>query len=142
MVILSKIERRVLFPSEITLLYIKKNSSKLRPCMVLLYIVLCHTVPFATLHCCCALEQTIAESVGDWYFYREAVKRIDCSSFPCNPTCHNMDFTWIQNKTWAPFLTPHLSRIFVAWSSWRKILPLCSLLEFCFNLIAWECAGS
>ncbi|KAL5166282.1 Pectin acetylesterase 5 [Glycine soja] len=39
------------------------------------------------------LKQTIAESVGDWYFDREAVKRIDCSSFSCNPTCHNMDFT-------------------------------------------------
>ncbi|XP_027928791.1 pectin acetylesterase 5-like isoform X3 [Vigna unguiculata] len=38
-------------------------------------------------------DKTIAESVGDWYFDREAVKRIDCSSFPCNPTCHNMDFT-------------------------------------------------
>ncbi|KAH1198963.1 Pectin acetylesterase 5 [Glycine max] len=40
-----------------------------------------------------SLIQTIAESVGDWYFDREAVKRIDCSSFSCNPTCHNMDFT-------------------------------------------------
>ncbi|KAG4377665.1 hypothetical protein GLYMA_18G179800v4 [Glycine max] len=38
-------------------------------------------------------DKTIAESVGDWYFDREAVKRIDCSSFSCNPTCHNMDFT-------------------------------------------------
>ncbi|KAK7373735.1 hypothetical protein VNO80_07151 [Phaseolus coccineus] len=38
-------------------------------------------------------DKTIAESVGDWYFDRKAVKRIDCSSFPCNPTCHNMDFT-------------------------------------------------
>ncbi|KAL2336624.1 hypothetical protein Fmac_011070 [Flemingia macrophylla] len=39
------------------------------------------------------LEQTIAESVGDWYFDREVVKRIDCSSYSCNPTCHNLDFT-------------------------------------------------
>lgn len=38
-------------------------------------------------------DKTIAESVGDWYFDRKAVKSIDCSSFPCNPTCHNMDFT-------------------------------------------------
>ncbi|RDX94227.1 Pectin acetylesterase 5, partial [Mucuna pruriens] len=37
-------------------------------------------------------DKTIAESVGDWYFDREAVKRIDCSSYSCNPTCHNMDF--------------------------------------------------
>ncbi|KAM2954429.1 hypothetical protein FF1_032708 [Malus domestica] len=35
---------------------------------------------------------TIAESVGDWYFGRNAVKQIDCP-FPCNPTCYHMNFT-------------------------------------------------
>nr|KYP74298.1 Protein notum isogeny [Cajanus cajan] len=38
-------------------------------------------------------DKTIGESVGDWYFDREAVKRIDCPSHSCNPTCRNMDFT-------------------------------------------------
>lgn len=37
-------------------------------------------------------NKTIAEAVGDWYFNRNAAKHIDCS-FPCNPTCYNMDFT-------------------------------------------------
>ncbi|KAK7339633.1 hypothetical protein VNO77_20311 [Canavalia gladiata] len=37
-------------------------------------------------------NKTIAESVADWFFDRDVVKRIDCS-YPCNPTCHNMDFT-------------------------------------------------
>ncbi|OMO97184.1 Pectinacetylesterase [Corchorus olitorius] len=37
-------------------------------------------------------NKTIAESVGDWYFNREASKLIDCA-YPCNPTCYNMDFT-------------------------------------------------
>ncbi|KAF5750946.1 Pectinacetylesterase family protein isoform 1 [Tripterygium wilfordii] len=37
-------------------------------------------------------KKTIAESVGDWYFNKRDVKLIDCS-FPCNPTCHNMDFS-------------------------------------------------
>ncbi|XP_073135609.1 pectin acetylesterase 5-like [Henckelia pumila] len=37
-------------------------------------------------------NRTIAESVGDWYFKRDSVKRIDCP-FPCNPTCYHMDFT-------------------------------------------------
>ncbi|KAH9672261.1 Pectin acetylesterase 5 [Citrus sinensis] len=37
-------------------------------------------------------SKTIAESVGDWYFNRGAVKLIDCP-YPCNPTCYNMDFT-------------------------------------------------
>lgn len=44
-----------------------------------------------------ALEQTIAESVGDWFFNRKAVKQIDCP-YPCNPTCYHLDFTqgwWI-----------------------------------------------
>ncbi|CAI0472708.1 unnamed protein product [Linum tenue] len=36
-------------------------------------------------------NKTIAESVGDWYFDRQEVKQIDCP-YPCNPTCHNMDF--------------------------------------------------
>ncbi|XVF76634.1 hypothetical protein PTKIN_Ptkin13bG0282100 [Pterospermum kingtungense] len=37
-------------------------------------------------------NKTIAETVGDWYFNRKVTKQIDCS-YPCNPTCHNMDFT-------------------------------------------------
>ncbi|XP_048429619.1 pectin acetylesterase 5-like isoform X2 [Pyrus x bretschneideri] len=37
-------------------------------------------------------NKTIAESVGDWYFGRNAVKQIDCP-FPCNPTCYHMNFT-------------------------------------------------
>ncbi|KAA8518901.1 hypothetical protein F0562_016325 [Nyssa sinensis] len=37
-------------------------------------------------------KKTIAESVGDWYFNRKVAKHIDCP-YPCNPTCHNMDFT-------------------------------------------------
>ncbi|XP_065853439.1 pectin acetylesterase 5-like [Euphorbia lathyris] len=36
-------------------------------------------------------NKTIAESVGDWYFNRGVVKKIDCP-YPCNPTCYNMDF--------------------------------------------------
>jgi len=39
-----------------------------------------------------SLEQTIAESVADWFFDRQVVKLIDCP-YPCNPTCHNMDLT-------------------------------------------------
>ncbi|OWM64632.1 pectin acetylesterase 5-like [Punica granatum] len=35
--------------------------------------------------------KTIAESVGDWYFNRKEVKRIDCP-YPCNPSCYNMVF--------------------------------------------------
>ncbi|KAE9462537.1 hypothetical protein C3L33_05552, partial [Rhododendron williamsianum] len=38
------------------------------------------------------VKQTIAESVGDWYFNRKVAKHIDCP-YPCNPTCYNMDFT-------------------------------------------------
>nr|DAD25846.1 TPA_asm: hypothetical protein HUJ06_027314 [Nelumbo nucifera] len=37
-------------------------------------------------------NKTIAESVADWYFDRKVVKEIDCP-YPCNPTCHNMDFS-------------------------------------------------
>lgn len=37
-------------------------------------------------------KQTIAESVGDWYFNRKVKKEIDCP-YPCNPTCYHMDFT-------------------------------------------------
>ncbi|GMY14549.1 pectin acetylesterase 5-like [Fagus crenata] len=37
-------------------------------------------------------KKTIAESVGDWFFNRKAVKQIDCP-YPCNPTCYNLDFT-------------------------------------------------
>ncbi|GMH23088.1 hypothetical protein Nepgr_024931 [Nepenthes gracilis] len=35
-------------------------------------------------------NKSIAESVGDWYFDRETVKRIDCP-FPCNPSCFNQN---------------------------------------------------
>lgn len=38
-------------------------------------------------------NRTVSESVGDWYFNRKATKLIDCPSFPCNPTCVNMDYT-------------------------------------------------
>lgn len=37
-------------------------------------------------------NKTIAESVGDWYFNRRAVKQIDCP-YPCNPSCYNMNFS-------------------------------------------------
>lgn len=40
-------------------------------------------------------NMTIAESVGDWYFNRKVVRQIDCS-YPCDPTCYNMDFTHVQ----------------------------------------------
>lgn len=39
-----------------------------------------------------ALKQTVAESVGDWFFNRNIVKEIDCP-YPCDPTCHHVDFT-------------------------------------------------
>lgn len=35
--------------------------------------------------------QTVAESVGDWYFDRTTVKAIDCP-YPCDKTCHNLIF--------------------------------------------------
>lgn len=61
------------------------------PCLVYILVFI--------LHCYCnhpllllPLEQTIAESVADWFFDRQAVKLIDCP-YPCNPTCHNLDFT-------------------------------------------------
>ncbi|KAL0426321.1 UNVERIFIED_CONTAM: actin [Sesamum latifolium] len=38
------------------------------------------------------VKQTVAESVGDWYFKRAAAKQIDCP-YPCNPTCYNRDLT-------------------------------------------------
>ncbi|CAN1769889.1 Pectin acetylesterase 5 [Linum perenne] len=37
-------------------------------------------------------NKTIAQSVGEWYFNHQEVKKIDCQ-YPCNPTCHNMDFS-------------------------------------------------
>ncbi|KAK6942959.1 Pectinacetylesterase/NOTUM [Dillenia turbinata] len=37
-------------------------------------------------------NKTIAESVGDWYFSRKAVKLIDCP-YPCDPTCQHNDFS-------------------------------------------------
>ncbi|PIN07600.1 Pectin acetylesterase [Handroanthus impetiginosus] len=38
-------------------------------------------------------SKTVAESVGDWYFKREAAIHIDCP-FPCNPTCYHRDLTF------------------------------------------------
>ncbi|KAH6798143.1 Pectinacetylesterase family protein [Perilla frutescens var. hirtella] len=38
-------------------------------------------------------NKTVAETVGDWYFKREAAMQIDCP-FPCNPTCYNRDLTF------------------------------------------------
>ncbi|KAI3519482.1 hypothetical protein L1887_08641 [Cichorium endivia] len=34
-------------------------------------------------------NQTIAESVGDWYFGRIISKKVDCP-YPCDTTCHNL----------------------------------------------------
>ncbi|CAN1293036.1 Pectin acetylesterase 6, partial [Linum perenne] len=36
-------------------------------------------------------KKTIAQSVGDWYFERAAVKAIDCP-YPCDNSCHNLVF--------------------------------------------------
>ncbi|CAN0885123.1 Pectin acetylesterase 6 [Linum grandiflorum] len=36
-------------------------------------------------------SKTIAQSVGDWYFDRAAVKAIDCP-YPCDNSCHNIVF--------------------------------------------------
>ncbi|KAL6496218.1 hypothetical protein OROGR_029476 [Orobanche gracilis] len=36
---------------------------------------------------------TVAETVGGWYFEREAAEHIDCP-FPCNPTCYHRDLTF------------------------------------------------
>lgn len=33
--------------------------------------------------------QTIAKTVGDWYFSRGIPKEIDCP-YPCDKTCHNL----------------------------------------------------
>ncbi|KAI3793023.1 hypothetical protein L1987_35635 [Smallanthus sonchifolius] len=35
------------------------------------------------------LNETIAESVGDWYFSRNVSKKVDCP-YPCDTTCHNL----------------------------------------------------
>ncbi|XP_076913389.1 pectin acetylesterase 9-like [Bidens hawaiensis] len=35
------------------------------------------------------LNETIAESVGDWYFNRNVSKKVDCR-YPCDTTCHNL----------------------------------------------------
>ncbi|KAK6943664.1 Pectinacetylesterase/NOTUM [Dillenia turbinata] len=37
-------------------------------------------------------NKIIAESVGDWYFSRNAVKLMYCPC-PCDPTCYHMDFS-------------------------------------------------
>ncbi|KAK9154289.1 hypothetical protein Sjap_001769 [Stephania japonica] len=36
-------------------------------------------------------NKTIAEAVGDWFFSRKTAKEVDCT-YPCNPTCYNMNF--------------------------------------------------
>ncbi|KAL9990777.1 putative pectinacetylesterase/NOTUM [Helianthus debilis subsp. tardiflorus] len=36
-------------------------------------------------------NKPIALAVGDWYFERSAVKKIDCP-YPCDKTCHNLVF--------------------------------------------------
>jgi len=41
--------------------------------------------------CSMMFVQTVAESVGDWYFDRTTVKAIDCP-YPCDKTCHNLIF--------------------------------------------------
>ncbi|KAL6503181.1 hypothetical protein OROHE_023810 [Orobanche hederae] len=38
-------------------------------------------------------NKTVAETVGGWYFEREAAEHIDCP-FPCNPTCYHRDLTF------------------------------------------------
>lgn len=38
----------------------------------------------------CVFDQTIAETVGDWYFSRRLTnKEIDCA-YPCGTNCHNL----------------------------------------------------
>ena len=36
-------------------------------------------------------KTSIAKAVGDWYYERTVVQKIDCP-YPCNPTCHNRIF--------------------------------------------------
>ncbi|XP_038979840.1 pectin acetylesterase 8-like isoform X2 [Phoenix dactylifera] len=35
-------------------------------------------------------KMPIAKAVGDWYFGRTSMRKIDCP-YPCNPTCHNRE---------------------------------------------------
>ncbi|XP_008797987.1 pectin acetylesterase 7-like isoform X2 [Phoenix dactylifera] len=35
-------------------------------------------------------RMSIAKAVGDWFYGRSAVQKIDCP-YPCNPTCHNRE---------------------------------------------------
>ena len=60
----------------------------------LIKILACFLVLFRTSYMsrCCDL-QGIAKSVGDWYFDRANVKSIDCP-YPCDTTCHNLQFHW------------------------------------------------
>lgn len=52
--------------------------------------------------------QGVAESIGDWYFDRVQVKAIDCA-YPCDNTCHNLVFKWVQNYS----MSPHVAFLFV-----------------------------
>ncbi|XP_020080984.1 pectin acetylesterase 8-like [Ananas comosus] len=38
----------------------------------------------------------IAKAVGDWYFDRDIVQKIDCP-YPCNPSCHNREDDSVQD---------------------------------------------
>lgn len=78
------------------------------------------------------VKQTVAETVGDWYFKREAAMRIDCP-FPCNPTCYNRDLTvgWCNecylisshSNFWLIFLLEPGPVVDAAFASWS--LSLC-----------------
>ncbi|XP_074379194.1 pectin acetylesterase 5-like isoform X2 [Apium graveolens] len=49
-----------------------------------------HDVLIYMLLYCCFSGQTVAESVGEWYFNDKTVQQIDCP-YPCNPTCNSME---------------------------------------------------
>ncbi|KAK6947279.1 Pectinacetylesterase/NOTUM, partial [Dillenia turbinata] len=42
-------------------------------------------------------KTTISKAVGDWYYDRNAIKKIDCA-YPCNPTCHNRNFESFESQ--------------------------------------------
>ncbi|WOL07670.1 pectin acetylesterase 8 [Canna indica] len=42
-------------------------------------------------------KTTIAKAVGDWVYDRSPFQRIDCP-YPCNPTCHNLDFDDLDSE--------------------------------------------
>ncbi|KAK9139840.1 hypothetical protein Scep_009521 [Stephania cephalantha] len=47
-------------------------------------IMLCHGPRFD-------MKESVALSVGDWFFDRVGVSAIDCP-YPCDNTCHNLVF--------------------------------------------------